>query len=262
MLNSSHISAAVFALACAYASAQGSFVPQSTSPFTSPQAGAGGQVISMHLHPEGETGGCQTTVRVLNMHYLNMACTKSAADFSAKWLNHYHLKSKCPAGQPMSGVFGIDCVNAPTPGFNSGSVFSATVCCGVPKRPTAFGAANAPAPMGIPAHPFATRDPHAAHDLHNAADNHLQLHPRFLKLRDVALRMETTAQTEACPAPSARFSRHTLATPGLLWRNYDRVLDNTCAKRERIARGLCLRSVQHLLAPAQPTRATANTIFC
>jgi hypothetical protein len=71
------------------------------------------------------------------MHYTSMACNQSAADFGAKLLNNYHLKSKCPLGQPMKGVYGIDCVNALTAGFVSGSVFSATVCCGVPQRPHA-----------------------------------------------------------------------------------------------------------------------------
>jgi hypothetical protein len=199
-------------LVSTFSAAQSSLAPAVPSPFTLPQtsAGVGGEVRSMHLTPVGETGGCQAAVRVLNMHYPNMACNQSAADFSAKWLGNYHLKSKCPGGQPMKGVYGIDCVNTPTAGFVSGSVFSATVCCGVPQRP------------------------HAAVDVHNEhghghGHGH-NAHGTGMRLRDVPLRIETTAQGELCPEPGAVFQRDALSRHPY-WRGQERALDNACKNR-------------------------------
>jgi hypothetical protein len=202
--------------------AQGSLAPQLASPFTNPQAapGAAGQVRSMHLQPHGETGGCQTAVRVFNMHYPAMACNQSAADFSAKWLNNVHLKSKCPTGQPMKGVYGIDCANAPAGGFATGSVFSATVCCGVPQRPHAIANVHIE-PMHA----------HGGHAAQNAHTGHSHDHHSAFHLRDVQLKFETTAQYELCPAPGAVFSRQELLAPRHHWRGQERFLDNTCAKR-------------------------------
>jgi hypothetical protein len=54
------------ALVSNLSAAQSSLAPTVASPFTSPQtaSGAGGEVRSMHLTPVGETGGCETAVRV------------------------------------------------------------------------------------------------------------------------------------------------------------------------------------------------------
>jgi hypothetical protein len=210
----SNMGAAIgLALVSTFSTAQSSLAPTVASPFTSPQtaSGAGGEVRSMHLAPVGETGGCQTAVRVLKMHYTSMACTQSAADFGAKWLNNYHLKSKCPVGQPMKGVYGIDCVNAPTAGFVSGSVFSATVCCGVPQRP------------------HAAIEFHSDHG-HGHGHNHTA-HGAGIRLREVPLRMETTAQGELCPELGAVFRRHEFTAPYQHWRGHARTLDTSCNKR-------------------------------
>jgi hypothetical protein len=205
------------ALVSTFSAAQSSLAPTVASPFTSPQTatGAGGEVRSMHLAPVGETGGCQTAVRVLNMHYTTMACNQSAADFSAKWLNNYHLKSKCPMGQPMKGVHGIDCVNAPTVGFVSGSVFSATVCCGVSQRPNpiAFG-----------------HDEHAHGFQHGYGLVGRGGHSSSIRLCDVPLKLEITAQFERCADPGTVFARHALTATQQHWQG-KRALDNTCAKR-------------------------------
>lgn len=100
----------------------------------------------------GDTTNCSPSVVVGGMHYPSQSCAQSQSAFVSTALTSYHLTSKCPAGQPLKGVANIGCLDAPIPGFSTGSVYTATACCTAPtptiaNLPMQGGNENTPCPQ-------------------------------------------------------------------------------------------------------------------
>ena len=78
---------------------------------------------------QGDNSKCEKKVVVGGMHYPQQSCAQSKADFLSKAMTSYHLTSKCVPAK-LLGVSAISCQDAPIPGFPTGSVYTATSCCG------------------------------------------------------------------------------------------------------------------------------------
>ncbi len=76
---------------------------------------------------------CTSTVEVTGLHYPNQSCAQSQANFQAGMLTNFQFTSKCPAPSALTSVFNVSCQNAPTQGFNTGSVYKGTACCTAPQ---------------------------------------------------------------------------------------------------------------------------------
>jgi subtilisin family serine protease len=97
---------------------------------------------------------CVKTVVVSGLHYPDKTCAQSSAEFLAGMMTSYHFTSKCPQDAPLKSVFDISCQNAPIPGFPTGSVYTATACCGktappvtIDNLPMQGGNENTPCPQ-------------------------------------------------------------------------------------------------------------------
>jgi hypothetical protein len=110
-----------------------SYIPRRRSGFL-----AGSSRAEAHAVKRSDELDCATTVVVSGMHYPDRTCAQSSSQFRDGLLTNFHLTSKCPLDTPLTSVFDIACQNAPIPGFSSGSVYTATACCGNAAPPVAI----------------------------------------------------------------------------------------------------------------------------
>lgn len=83
------------------------------------------------------SGVCLSNVVVSGLHYPTQTCAQSTPNFLSTLMTSFHFKSKCAAPNQLLGVTNASCQNAPIPGFPTGSVYQATVCCGIVAPATA-----------------------------------------------------------------------------------------------------------------------------
>ena len=77
------------------------------------------------------SGTCLSNVVVSGLHYPTQTCAQSTPNFLSTLSTSFHFKSKCTPPNQLLGVTNATCLNAPIPGFPTGSVYQGTACCGV-----------------------------------------------------------------------------------------------------------------------------------